>query len=76
MQSVPGEAVYKGHQSYELMRNLQLGIMFSIAKSGQVTTQEGSQDPSIFRMEVSLPPFAAYAPGHAVLCTLHCAGGS
>lgn len=29
----PGETIYKGHHSYDLMRNLQLGIIFSIAKS-------------------------------------------
>jgi hypothetical protein len=32
----PGERIYKGHVSYRLMRELQLGIMFSIAQAGQV----------------------------------------
>ncbi|KAI3437566.1 hypothetical protein D9Q98_000019 [Chlorella vulgaris] len=29
----PGEAVYKGHRSYDLMRELQLGLTFSIAQA-------------------------------------------
>lgn len=29
----PGEVVFKGHKSYDLMRQLQLGIMYSIAQS-------------------------------------------
>ena len=32
-QARPGETIYKGHRSYDLMRNLQLGIIFSIARS-------------------------------------------
>ena len=31
-----GERIYKGHGSYQLMRELQLGITFSIAQAGQV----------------------------------------
>ena len=31
----PGETIYKGHHSYDLMRNLQLGLMFSIARSAR-----------------------------------------
>ena len=31
----PGETIYKGHHSYDLMRNLQLGILFSIAKTSK-----------------------------------------
>ena len=33
----PGEPIYKGHRSYDLMRALQLGITFSIAQSGLVS---------------------------------------
>ena len=28
----PGETIYRGHRSYDLMRQLQLGVMFSIAR--------------------------------------------
>jgi len=35
----PGEVIYKGHHSYDLMRQLQLGIMYGIA-------QEGPFDPT------------------------------
>ena len=31
----PGEVIYKGHHSYDLMRQLQVGIMYSIAQAGQ-----------------------------------------
>ena len=31
----PGEHIYKGHRSYDLMRELQLGIMFSIANASK-----------------------------------------
>lgn len=34
-QARPGETIYKGHRSYDLMRNLQMGIMFSIARSSK-----------------------------------------
>ena len=35
----PGETIIKGHRSYELVQNLQLGIMFSLAK---VTSQRAA----------------------------------
>lgn len=31
----PGEVIYKGHHSYDLMRQLQLGIMYGIAQEQQ-----------------------------------------
>jgi 1-phosphatidylinositol-4-phosphate 5-kinase len=31
----PGEVIYKGHHSYDLMQQLQVGIMYSIAQAGQ-----------------------------------------
>ena len=34
-QARPGETIIKGHRSYDLVRDLQLGIMFSVAKAGQ-----------------------------------------
>lgn len=37
----PGERIYKGHGSYRLMRELQLGVMFSIAHAGQVRRRAG-----------------------------------
>lgn len=30
----PGEVVYKGHHSFDLMRQLQMGIMYSVAQAG------------------------------------------
>ena len=41
----PGETIYKGHHSYDLMRNLQLGIIFSTAKSVEQSTGGGFKDP-------------------------------
>ena len=41
----PGETIYKGHHSYDLMRNLQLGIIFSIAKSVEQSTGGGLKAP-------------------------------
>ncbi len=41
----PGETIYKGHHSYDLMRNLQLGIIFSIAKSVEQFTGGGLKAP-------------------------------
>ncbi|GAB4813492.1 hypothetical protein N2152v2_000538 [Parachlorella kessleri] len=38
----PGERIYKGHGSYQLMRELQLGITFSIAQAGQEAAESGS----------------------------------
>ena len=35
----PGETIYKGHHSYDLMRQLQLGILFSIAKTPELRAQ-------------------------------------
>lgn len=41
----PGQRIYKGHASYGLMRELQLGIMFSIAQAGQVGMQQHGSPP-------------------------------
>lgn len=30
----PGEVIYKGHHSFDLMRQLQMGIMYSVAQAG------------------------------------------
>ncbi|KAK9815589.1 hypothetical protein WJX72_006406 [[Myrmecia] bisecta] len=38
-----GETIYRGHRSYDLMRNLQLGILFSIAKAGKVAHCQGRE---------------------------------
>jgi len=35
----PGEVIYKGHSSYDLMMNLQLGIQYSV---GRINTQRSS----------------------------------
>lgn len=34
----PGEVIYKGHHSYDLMRQLQVGIMYGIAQESPVNT--------------------------------------
>lgn len=31
----PGETIYKGHRSYDLMLNLQLGIRWSISRNAR-----------------------------------------
>lgn len=35
----PGEVIYKGHHSYDLMRQLQVGIMYGIAQEGPVDSR-------------------------------------
>ena len=53
----PGEHIYKGHRSYDLMRELQLGIMFSIANASKsrvsLTANDVKQED--FGLEVSFP---------------------
>jgi 1-phosphatidylinositol-4-phosphate 5-kinase len=39
----PGEVIYKGHHSYDLMQQLQVGIMYSIAQAGQETLYSSSE---------------------------------
>ncbi|PSC76693.1 Phosphatidylinositol 4-phosphate 5-kinase 2 [Micractinium conductrix] len=53
----PGEAVYKGHRSYDLMRELQLGITFGVAQAG-LAAPTGELGPRDFRQETSqhFPP--------------------
>lgn len=50
-----GEHIFKGHRSYDLMRELQLGIMFSIANATKsrvsLTAQDVTQEA--FGLEVS-----------------------
>ena len=51
----PGETIYKGHHSYDLMRQLQLGILFSIAKIPELRSQmqtAGQPSPSDFKYQV------------------------
>lgn len=35
-QKGPGEVIFKGHSSYDLMQNLQLGIQYSVGKINMV----------------------------------------
>lgn len=53
----PGETIYKGHHSYDLMRNLQLGILFSIAKTSKAL--QGAKQPPLttsdFKHQASPP---------------------
>ena len=52
----PGETIYKGHRSYDLMRNLQMGILFSIAKSNkEVGDRNEEPAPADFKMQARLP---------------------
>ena len=48
----PGESIYKGHRSYDLMLNLQLGIRFSV---GSITSKPvpNQLSDSDFRRTVS-----------------------
>lgn len=41
----PGETIYRGHHSWDLMRQLQLGIMFSIAKSAREAPPAAREQP-------------------------------
>lgn len=45
----PGEVIYKGHHSYDLMQQLQLGIMYSIAQAGQDSLVSASSSESVKR---------------------------
>ena len=52
----PGETIYKGHHSYDLMRQLQLGILFSIAKTPELRSQmqaAGQPSPCDFKYQAS-----------------------
>lgn len=51
----PGEHIYKGHRSYDLMRELQLGIMFSIANASKSRVMLNASDVTqeAFGLEVS-----------------------
>lgn len=40
----PGEVIYKGHRSYDLMKQLQLGIMYSIAQAGVCSDKNMHED--------------------------------
>ncbi len=54
----PGETIYKGHHSYDLMRNLQLGIIFSIAKSVEQAAAGALKEPvkdEAFTQQVGCP---------------------
>ena len=51
----PGETIYRGHHSYDLMRQLQLGILFSIAKTPELRMQMqagGQPSPADFKYQV------------------------
>ncbi|KAL4451483.1 hypothetical protein ABPG75_007145 [Micractinium tetrahymenae] len=68
----PGEAVYKGHWSYILMRQLQLGLTFCIAQAGLAATAVVDLQEEDFHQETTqhfpigaeTPPFKwkDYAP--------------
>lgn len=47
-QARDGETIYKGHRSYELMRDLQRGITFSIARAGREAAAYPNPPPEDF----------------------------
>ena len=53
----PGEHIFKGHRSYDLMRELQLGIMFSIANASKSRMSLSASDVTQedFGLEVLIP---------------------
>lgn len=68
----PGEVIYKGHHSYDLMRQLQLGIMYSIAQAGltaaaDLTSKDYTEEtvqyfPSSSTGDASAFKYKDYAP--------------
>lgn len=64
----PGETIYKGHRSYNLMRSLQQGISFSVASvDKQVTNREAGVKPSDFKKEVRENPSALPYQGNCIM---------
>ena len=59
----PGETIYKGHHSYDLMRQLQLGILFSIAKTpelrSQMQTRGDQPSPGDYKYQASPQAYKA-----------------
>lgn len=51
---IPGETVYKGHRSYDLVRSLQLGLRYSVLKmsppKGSVTRTDGVADSNLLNL--------------------------
>ena len=50
-QSRPGETIFKGHHSYDLMLNLQLGIRWSVGKITQEPAKRTLEE-AVFRDKV------------------------
>ena len=66
-----GEKIYKGHHSYDLMLNLQLGIRFSV---GRVSADDNPKElaPEHFCFVVPhLPPPAQHALGQLAILWTH-----
>ena len=59
----PGESIYKGHRSYDLMLNLQLGVRFSV---GSITSKPvpNQLSDSDFRRTVRCSPRQQYSDQH------------
>lgn len=58
----PGEHIFKGHRSYDLMRELQLGIMFSIANASKSRMSLSASDVTQedFGLEVILVQLSCF----------------
>ena len=52
----PGETIYKGHRSYDLMRNLQMGILFSIAKTNKEVSGRNLNPTPTELQDPGVPP--------------------
>lgn len=59
----PGEVIYKGHHSYDLMRQLQLGIMYGIAQEQQEAMNSPVQKSDYSAVLVQNFPSSGSIPG-------------
>lgn len=59
----PGEVIYKGHHSYDLMRQLQLGIMYGIAQEEQELVSNSMEKTDYNSVLVQNFPSSGNVPG-------------
>lgn len=60
-----GETIFKGHRSYDLMLNLQLGIRYSVGRITPTQLRNVLSDND-FRFKVTFPPRHAATSGFHV----------